>query len=508
MSNGAGVISIGRESAASVIDLRDRVGDRVHRDERRARSTKKANHLRTRLVTLDVLALVAAWAPAAVIGGADGWLGVLTVAAAVMGGLLVLAAAGLYRSRVSSVRARELSRLVWVGAIVPVFPWELWRVADHPVSWLALVAGGFLSFLLLVITRSGFDAWLRGRRAAGYYCRGIVIVGTNPEAIELQKLLLDHRELGYRVAGFVGPEPDGSLPNDAAYLGDVDELTSALESTGAGGVMVAAGALGRSERPIVRELLSDGYHVHCSGGFWGIDHRRVTPLPIGHEPLFYIEPLSLARHQMVIKRTLDIVLSSLVLLLMAPVMIVCALIIKLFDGGPVLFRQQRIGGNGVPFTFYKLRSMVPEADQIRNQFDGLNLRDGPLFKAKDDPRVTPFGRVLRMSSLDELPQLFNVLKGDMSLVGPRPALASEFEQFDDELLARQQVRPGISGLWQVEARDNPSFAAYKRLDLFYVENWSVSLDLVILVLTAQQVTARVVRGLWAKVKRNPAVVGD
>ena len=502
------MISIGRESAASVIDLREHVGKQAPRHERRARSSIGRNHLRLRLITLDVLALVVAWAPASVVGAATGWLGVLTVVAAVGGGIVVLAGAGLYRSRVSSVRARELSRLVWVGTIVPLVAGEVWRIANHPTSWLALLLGGFLTFVLLVITRSGFDAWLRGRRAAGYYCRSIVIVGTNAEAFELEKLLQDHRELGYRVVGFVGPQPPDALLGDSAYLGDVDHLTATLESIGAGGVMVAAGALGKSERPIVRELLGAGYHVHCSGGFWGIDHRRVTALPIGHEPLFYIEPPSLARHQMIIKRALDIVLSSLVLVVTAPVMIVCALAIKLYDGGPVFFRQQRIGGNGVPFTFYKLRSMVPEADQLRNQFDGLNLRDGPLFKAKDDPRVTPFGRVLRMSSLDELPQLFNVLKGDMSLVGPRPALASEFEQFDDELLARQQVRPGISGLWQVEARDNPSFAAYKRLDLFYVENWAVSLDLVILVLTAQQVTARVVRGLWAKAKRDPAVVGD
>jgi lipopolysaccharide/colanic/teichoic acid biosynthesis glycosyltransferase len=179
-----------------------------------------------------------------------------------------------------------------------------------------------------------------------------------------------------------------------------------------------------------------------------------------------------------------------------PVLLVCAVILKLSDGGPVLFRQQRVGRDGKSFTFYKLRSMVPNADQMRESVDSLNLRDGPLFKAADDPRITSIGRLLRMSSLDELPQFLNVLKGDMSLVGPRPPLASEFEQFDDELQTRQDVRPGISGLWQVEARDNPSFSAYRRLDLFYVENWSVSLDLVILVLTAEQVTARIVRSIW------------
>ena len=180
------------------------------------------------------------------------------------------------------------------------------------------------------------------------------------------------------------------------------------------------------------------------------------------------------------------------------------MLIKLYDGGPIFFSQQRIGRKGVPFDFYKLRSMAPDADQHRGELEGLNLRDGPLFKADNDPRITPFGRMLRMSSLDEIPQLLNVLKGDMSLVGPRPALGSECEQFDEELLARQQVRPGISGLWQVEARDNPAFSAYRRLDLFYVENWSVSLDLVILVLTAEQVTARIVRAVWGLVRAEDA----
>ena len=197
-------------------------------------------------------------------------------------------------------------------------------------------------------------------------------------------------------------------------------------------------------------------------------------------------------------------MSSLLLVLALPVLLVCAVLIKLYDGGPIFFRQSRIGRKGLPFDFYKLRSIIPDADQHRHELEDLNLRDGPLFKADNDLRITPLGRMLRMSSLDEIPQLFNVLKGDMSLVGPRPALGSEFEQFDEELLARQEVRPGISGLWQVEARDNPAFSAYRRLDLFYVENWSVSLDLVILVLTAEQVTARIVRALWGLARPDDA----
>jgi exopolysaccharide biosynthesis polyprenyl glycosylphosphotransferase len=454
------------------------------------------------LVALDAFALLCAWSAVAFgseSGGSAFAFGV--VATAVGGGLAVLSALGLYRSKVSSVRAREFSRLIWVGLIVPAFPLALSRLTQVPIGWFEIFVGGALSFVFLVVTRSGFDAWLRDRRLRGEFCRNVAIVGTNTEAVQLYELFADHPELGYRVVGFVGPEPTVPLPRDCVYLGGTDHVRHHLRHAAAGGVIIAAGTLDGAElRQLVRRLVDDGFHIHCSGGLWGIGHQRVLALPIGHEPLFYIEPPSLAGHQLAIKRAIDLVLGSFALIVTMPVLLVCALIIKLSDGGPVLFRQQRVGRDGKPFTFYKLRSMVPDADQIRDSIDVRNLRQGPLFKADNDPRITSIGRVLRMASLDELPQLFNVLKGDMSLVGPRPPLQSEFEEFDDELQARQQVRPGISGLWQVEARDNPSFSAYRRLDIFYVENWSVSLDLVILLLTAEQVTARIIRALWRVVR--------
>jgi lipopolysaccharide/colanic/teichoic acid biosynthesis glycosyltransferase len=214
---------------------------------------------------------------------------------------------------------------------------------------------------------------------------------------------------------------------------------------------------------------------------------------MAHEPLFYLEPVSLARWQVVTKRALDLVLSGIGLLFAAPVLAACALAIKLTDKGPVFFSQQRVGQDGKPFTILKLRTMVVDAEERLADLVEKNQRDGVLFKLSDDPRVTKIGKLLRATSLDELPQLINVVRGDMSLVGPRPALPIEVAQFDEELLARQRVRPGITGLWQVEARDSASFQAYQRLDLFYVENWSVSLDLAILLSTVQTVGARGIR---------------
>ena len=167
----------------------------------------------------------------------------------------------------------------------------------------------------------------------------------------------------------------------------------------------------------------------------------------------------------------------------APLLAAAACLIKLDDHGPVFHRQKRIGLDGRAFVIYKLRTMTVKHEMTSLNLADLNERvDGPLFKSTRDPRVTRIGRYLRASSIDELPQLWNVLSGSMSLVGPRPALPEETAQFDADLLRRLTVRPGLTGLWQIEARDNPSFNAYRRLDLHYVDNWSLLLDLNILLL--------------------------
>ena len=205
--------------------------------------------------------------------------------------------------------------------------------------------------------------------------------------------------------------------------------------------------------------------------------------------------MTLASWQLATKHAIDFVLSLVMLILVSPIFGLAAFGIKLQDFGPVLFKQSRIGLGGRPFVLYKLRTMREGAqDQTLNLFE-LNVHDGPLMKIPQDPRVTMLGRILRATSIDELPQLWNVLNGTMSLVGPRPALPDEVIHFDAELCARESVRPGITGLWQVEGRDNPSFAAYRRFDLFYLENWLVGLDLIILLGTVESVVARALFGL-------------
>ena len=184
-----------------------------------------------------------------------------------------------------------------------------------------------------------------------------------------------------------------------------------------------------------------------------------------------------------LKRILDITLSLLALLVTAPLTLILALAVKLDSGGPILYRAQRIGRKGRTFVCYKFRTMVVGADHMKADLAHMNEREGVLFKMQNDPRVTRVGGFLRKYSLDELPQFYNVLRGDMSLVGPRPPIASEVEQYDLPHLRRLDVLPGITGLWQVEARQDPSFDSYISLDTAYVENWSLWLDLKILART-------------------------
>jgi exopolysaccharide biosynthesis polyprenyl glycosylphosphotransferase len=183
------------------------------------------------------------------------------------------------------------------------------------------------------------------------------------------------------------------------------------------------------------------------------------------------------------KRTLDITLSTIALTLASPFMLAIALLVRFDSKGPIFYKAARIGRKGRTFSCYKFRTMVVNADRLKADLAHMNERKGVLFKIVNDPRITRVGRLLRKYSLDELPQFYNVLRGDMSMVGPRPPIASEVEQYDLAHLRRLDVLPGITGLWQVEARQDPSFDSYISLDTAYVENWSFWLDLKILART-------------------------
>jgi exopolysaccharide biosynthesis polyprenyl glycosylphosphotransferase len=192
---------------------------------------------------------------------------------------------------------------------------------------------------------------------------------------------------------------------------------------------------------------------------------------------------------LLLKRMLDIVFSSLVLVLLAPLLLLIAIAVKLDSRGPVFYRSERIGKKGHVFSCLKFRTMVRDAEKRRSEVMHLNEREGVLFKISNDPRITRLGHYLRKYSLDELPQFLNVLSGDMSVVGPRPPIASEVQEYKLSHLRRLDVTPGITGLWQVQGRKDPSFDSYISLDVTYIENWSIWLDLKIIVRTVAVVFA-------------------
>lgn len=467
----------------------------------RPRRTGSAE-LRRRLVAFDISSVLVGWGLALTLPGLgavnqrNGKVVALMAAAAVIQ-LLLIAAQHLHQARVASRRATELSGLMRATLAAGLFVAAMADILEAHIPIARIIVGGALSFALLTTCRAIYSSWLRTQRALGAYQRTLLLVGTNAEGAALKQLLDTHPELGYRVTGVTGNADDYDRDTwDVPLLGDIGTTLEAVVDLDADGVIIATSAIdGPQLNGLTRELLRHEVHVHMSSGLQGIDHRRLRPLPLSHEPLFYLERGTLSPAQLRMKRMLDIVLAGGTLLLASPVLLVAAIAIKLNDGGPVLFTQRRIGRNCTPFTVYKLRTMVPDAEaRLSEVLETLgNGRDNVLFKLENDPRRTKVGRLLEATSLDELPQLLNVLNGTMSLVGPRPALPDEVAKFDAELMDRFSVPPGVTGLWQVEARDNPSFSAYKRLDLFYVENWSLSLDIILLLETCSSVAARVLR---------------
>jgi len=464
--------------------------------------------LRRLLVGLDTAAAAVGWTAASLLTGGLRFQGPAkaaveagVLALLTLGTVLALASQRLYLARICTVRAVEIARLWRASIITSVGALLLPRLFPVVLESETALAGLGLTFVLLLSIRGIYRHWLAAGRRNGRFLRQVVVVGTNDEGANLCRLIRDHPEVGCRLAGVVGDPNSLETGVDAPLLGSYDDALRAVQSAEACGVLIAASALSTTRLNILlRSLLRAGVHVQLSSGVRGIAHRRLQPEPFAHEPLFYVEPLLLASWQLALKRTIDLTLTAIGGVLVLPVIVAAAIVVKLQDGGPAFYRQQRIGRNGVPFTIIKLRTMAPEADKLYNGLAQTQRgRDGPLIKLAGDPRRTRVGRILERTSIDELPQLLNVLRGEMSLVGPRPAQASEVANFDEELLLRLRVLPGITGLWQVEARDNPRFSAYRRYDLFYLENWSVSLDVAILVSTVQRVA---LRGLELLVRRG------
>ena len=452
--------------------------------------------LRRRLVAVDLFAMAAT--VSLVLGPVPPWDRVPVQLAVIGATLVALAAQGLYLWRACGGRALDLQGIghaVIAGSAAGALTAH---TLDVDLSATEYVGTAVLGGSLVSLGRSLYSGWLRACRASGRFIRPLLLVGANDEAASFDALVRMHPEHGYRLCGVVALPGQQAVPSGeegVPYLGGLDDAVAALDRCGATGALIASTAVPFQRlQGLTRDLLAAGVDVQLTTGLRGVAHRRLRWQPIAHEPVVGVhtprgrEP----RIHAFGKRALDVVLAAVGLVAGLPMLVAAAIAIKLEDGGPVLFRNERVGQGGQPLGVLKLRTMVPDAERLRDDLETQNARHGgPLFKSDLDPRITRVGRFLRQTSLDELPQLVNVLRGEMSLVGPRPALPAEVAQFDEELRSRRlSVRPGITGLWQAEARDNPAFGAYRRLDLFYVENWSLGFDLAILWATAGRVLAR------------------
>ena len=465
------------------------------------------NALRNRLLAVDAVAVASTWVLVLALGPERATTSALSSAATI--GLLVvttiavLAAEQLYRGRIGSVRRVARRRLAAGALVAPCILVVTGAVSLATDGWAAwLVIGALVGTLALVVGREVFEQWLRSARVRGHHVRPILVGGTAHEVAQLVRLLDAHPEVGGRAVGWVGPEAGRPRPPELAlvpWLGPSDRIAEAAALLGTAGVLIAPSVAGDPAfGELARTLQAQRLHVQVSTGLWGIDPARLRTSPLAHEPCFYLEPCRQGPGPKRIKRVADVVLASVVLVLTAPVLAVAALAVKLHDGGPVIFRQVRIGLGGEPFELHKFRTMGVDAERRLAALAARNERSGPLFKIDRDPRVTPIGRVLRATSIDELPQLVDVLLGRLSLVGPRPALPDEVAAFDAPLRERHRVLPGVTGLWQVEARHNPSFDAYRHLDLFYVENWTLGLDVAILAATVKTVLTDGARALMPR----------
>ncbi len=389
-----------------------------------------------------------------------------------------IAQARLYRSRFITRRIDEVRRIVEAGLRTAATAGLAAYLLDLRIDRLWLVLTIIITAAALSLEREVARRLFAAGRAAGRRSRRVLMIGDNVEADRFTEMFADEPELGYTIVGRIDP---GEVANPAHLS---SEVLAAATATDAPGVIIAATAMDlRSSNRLIRDLVEAGIHVELSSTLADIASDRLTVRPLGRFPVVYIEPRARGGWRALAKRTFDVAATGLSLVILAPVLLATAVAVRVSSPGPVLFRQERVGMHGRPFEVLKFRTMVVNAEELLAELADHDEGAGPLFKMAQDPRVTSIGRFLRKTSLDELPQLWNVIRNEMSLVGPRPALAGEMTDWGDELYARLRVKPGITGMWQVSGRSSTTFEEYTRLDLYYVDNWSLVVDLAILART-------------------------
>lgn len=390
----------------------------------------------------------------------------------------IQARSGLNEQRMT-LQATLIAGLILCGTLY------LTRAGD--ISRVAVVLAVLLTGAMLCARRALWRSLVYNRYREGLDTRNVLIVGSGRVGHALRNHLESLGHLGYRFRGFISLGDVNTETEDADTVGNVGNCLALARALFIDEIFFSVPA----EQEVVIDLVQRARTM-------GVDVRVVPDLYDGlawNAPVEYVGQFpTIPLHQrefpagaFMIKRILDIVLSAIALLVLSPVLLAIAIAVRLDSPGPIIYKARRVGRKGRTFQCRKFRTMVVNADALKAALQSQNERDGILFKMTNDPRITRVGRFLRKYSLDELPQFFNVLLGEMSLVGPRPPIASEVERYDLAHLRRLDVLPGVTGLWQVEARHDPSFDSYISLDTAYVENWTVWLDIKILLRTVSVV---------------------
>ncbi len=318
----------------------------------------------------------------------------------------------------------------------------------------------------------------------------IILVGAGDVGRMVMRNIVAQPRLGYRLIGFLDDNPVKGSTDIGRFkaLGPVDNFPKVLSSRAVDRVIICLPWQShRTVARLINECQQAGVKAQVVPDLFQLTKNQMEVEELNGIPLISTREISIAGWNLFLKRLFDVIVASLLSVVALPVGGIIALAIRLDSPGPIIYAQTRIGRNGKPFTVYKFRSMVTDAEERRRELVPLNESTGPLFKMRDDPRRTRVGRFLRRFSLDELPQLYNVLRGDMSMVGPRPNLPEEVAQYEEWHRKRLSVSPGLTGLWQVSGRSDLTFDEMVLLDIYYAENWSLAMDLSILLRTVPKV---------------------
>jgi exopolysaccharide biosynthesis polyprenyl glycosylphosphotransferase len=350
-----------------------------------------------------------------------------------------------------------------------------------------------LAVVFVLLARAGVSLALVLARRRGRLLRPTLVVGSNRESADILRILRNNVDAGLVPIGCLASSQAERLEldfcsTDVPVLGSAREIGDVVRQTGVDTVVIASSAFDHDVLArMIAELREFDVDVHVSSGLFEVLTSRVVVNEVAGFPLITVKGISLSRGNLMVKRAFDLTVALAVIVLGSPVWLAIAAAVKLTSPGPVFYGQDRIGRAGSPFKMLKFRSMYADAERRLSELSVANEATGPLFKIKDDPRVTSVGKWMRKFSLDEFPQLINVVKGEMSLVGPRPPLPQEVDRYSAHDWRRLEVTPGMTGLWQVSGRSRLTFDEMVRLDLFYIENWSVALDMTLILRTVPAV---------------------